>query len=114
MRIKLYKPQPLFLFIRQTLLKLVVNRGGWFVLEVRCHFNYIQSRLPDFLLIQPWITPGIFEDTGNDDIVDEYTFGQLLNSSYAQNILQRHWDTWIIEDDFKAIKAAGLTHVRSV
>ncbi|KAL5486001.1 hypothetical protein ACEPAI_7045 [Sanghuangporus weigelae] len=70
-----------------------VNLGGWFVLE-------------------PWITPSIFENTGNDDIVDEFTFGQLLNSTYAREVLQQHWETWITEGDFKAIKAAGLSHVR--
>ncbi|KAH8118016.1 glycoside hydrolase family 5 protein [Phellopilus nigrolimitatus] len=70
-----------------------VNLGGWFVLE-------------------PWITPSIFENTGNDDVVDEFTLGQLMNSSYAQEILQQHWASWITEDDFKAIAAAGLNHVR--
>ncbi|KAH9838253.1 glycoside hydrolase [Rhodofomes roseus] len=70
-----------------------VNLGGWFVLE-------------------PWITPSIFEKTNNTNIVDEYTFGQLLDSNYASSALEQHWDTWITEDDFKAIKAAGLNHVR--
>ncbi|KAH9903048.1 glycoside hydrolase family 5 protein [Cubamyces lactineus] len=70
-----------------------VNLGGWFVLE-------------------PWITPSIFESTNNSDIIDEYTFGQMLDSDYALDVLQNHWDTWITEDDFVAIKAAGLNHVR--
>ncbi|OSD06598.1 glycoside hydrolase family 5 protein [Trametes coccinea BRFM310] len=70
-----------------------VNLGGWFVLE-------------------PWITPSIFENTNNSDIVDEYTFGQMLDSGYALDVLQNHWDTWITEDDFIAINAAGLNHVR--
>lgn len=65
-------------------------------------------------MFQPWITPSIFENTGNDNIIDEFTLGQLLNSTTAQEILQQHWETWITEDDFKAIKAAGLNHVRSV
>ncbi|KAG6820953.1 hypothetical protein H0H93_009189 [Arthromyces matolae] len=60
----------------------------------------------------PWITPSVFESTNNDAIVDEYTLGQLLDSSTALNILQNHWDTWITEDDFAAISAAGLNHVR--
>lgn len=30
----------------------------------------------------------------------------------ALDILQDHWESWITEDDFKAIKAAGLNHVR--
>ncbi|KAI0833509.1 glycoside hydrolase family 5 protein [Trametes gibbosa] len=70
-----------------------VNLGGWFVLE-------------------PWITPSIFEDTNNTDIIDEYTFGQMLDQDYALDVLQNHWATWITEDDFVAIKAAGLNHVR--
>ncbi|KAF8269565.1 hypothetical protein EI94DRAFT_1799126 [Lactarius quietus] len=47
-----------------------VNLGGWFVLE-------------------PWITPSIFNNTKNDAIVDEYTFGQLQDyqtrSAYFNN-----------------------------
>ncbi|KAI1796836.1 glycoside hydrolase [Ganoderma leucocontextum] len=70
-----------------------VNLGGWFVLE-------------------PWITPSIFEDTNNSNIIDEYTFGQMQDSNQALDVLQNHWETWITEDDFSAIKAAGLNHVR--
>ncbi|KAI0734298.1 glycoside hydrolase [Fomitopsis betulina] len=70
-----------------------VNLGGWFVLE-------------------PWITPSIFESTNNTDVVDEYTLGQLIDRNWALDTLQQHWDTWITEDDFKDIKAAGLNHVR--
>ena len=63
-------------------------------------------------LAKPWITPSIFENTNNSDIIDEYTFGQMQNSSAALEILQNHWETWITEDDFAAIAAAGLNHVR--
>ncbi|KAJ7637744.1 glycoside hydrolase family 5 protein [Mycena polygramma] len=70
-----------------------VNLGGWFVLE-------------------PWITPSIFQNTGNDAIVDEYTFGAMQDSATALGVLQNHWETWITEDDFVAIAAAGLNHVR--
>ncbi|KAI0264501.1 glycoside hydrolase [Gloeopeniophorella convolvens] len=70
-----------------------VNLGGWFVLE-------------------PWITPSIFENTNNNAIVDEFTFGQMQDFQTAQGVLQQHWNTWITEDDFIAIAAAGLTHVR--
>ncbi|KAH8994868.1 glycoside hydrolase [Lactarius akahatsu] len=70
-----------------------VNLGGWFVLE-------------------PWITPSIFNNTNNNAIIDEYTFGQLQDDQTALGVLQQHWDTWITENDFIAIAAAGLTHVR--
>lgn len=70
-----------------------VNLGGWLVLE-------------------PWITPSIFENTGNDDIVDEWTFGEYQDYDTAKAVLQDHWKSWITEDDFAAIAAAGLNHVR--
>ncbi|KAI0050559.1 glycoside hydrolase family 5 protein [Auriscalpium vulgare] len=70
-----------------------VNLGGWLVLE-------------------PWITPSLFEGTGNTAIVDEWTFGQLQSRSTALAKLQNHWNTWITEADFAAIAAAGLNHVR--
>jgi len=63
---------------------------------------------------QPWITPSIFENTGNDAIVDEYTFGQMQDRQNALRVLETHWQTWIVEDDFRQIKAAGLNHVRYV
>ncbi len=65
-----------------------VNTGGWFVLE-------------------PWITPSIFQ--GNN-AVDEYTF--TASVSNAKSILQNHWNTWITQDDFNQMAAAGLNHVR--
>ncbi|KAK7434061.1 hypothetical protein VKT23_020387 [Stygiomarasmius scandens] len=70
-----------------------VNLGGWLVLE-------------------PWITPSLFEKTGDERIVDEWTFGQYQDSAVASRALEEHWDTWITEDDFAAIKSAGLNHVR--
>ncbi|KAF9449533.1 glycoside hydrolase family 5 protein [Macrolepiota fuliginosa MF-IS2] len=70
-----------------------VNLGGWFVLE-------------------PWITPSIFEQAGNENIVDEFTLGQMMDPDAAQALLKSHWQSWITEDDFAAISAAGLNHVR--
>jgi hypothetical protein len=42
---------------------------------------------------QPWITPSVFESTGNDAAIDEYTLGQLLDKPTAESILKKHWDT---------------------
>ncbi|KAF9262542.1 exo-1,3-beta-glucanase [Marasmius fiardii PR-910] len=70
-----------------------VNLGGWLVLE-------------------PWITPSLFDNTGDDRIVDEWTFGQFQDHNTALNVLTQHWDTFITESDFAAIAAAGLNHVR--
>jgi len=68
-----------------------VNLGGWFVLE-------------------PWITPSMFPDD-QDSVVDEYTLTQYLGSN-AQSTMEKHWDSWITEDDFQQIASAGLNHVR--
>jgi aryl-phospho-beta-D-glucosidase BglC (GH1 family) len=70
-----------------------VNLGGWLVLE-------------------PWITPSLFDETGNPAIVDEWTFGQYQDSNVVRAKLTEHWNTWITESDFEAIAAAGLNHVR--
>ncbi|CAE6521924.1 unnamed protein product [Rhizoctonia solani] len=70
-----------------------VNLGGW-------------------LLLEPWITPSLFENTGNENIVDEYTFNTLQDATTVQRVLRQHWETWIVEDDFRQIAEAGLNHVR--
>lgn len=69
-----------------------VNLGGWFVLE-------------------PWITPSLFAAVNDDSVVDEWTLTAKLGKS-AQSTMQKHWDEWITEADFKAIAKAGLNHVR--
>lgn len=65
-----------------------VNIGGWLVLE-------------------PWITPSLFDDTGNDAIVDEWTFCEMQDRGTAQSALQNHWNTFYTESDFADIAAAG-------
>ncbi|GAB7357494.1 hypothetical protein MBLNU459_g0028t1 [Dothideomycetes sp. NU459] len=69
-----------------------VNLGGWFVLE-------------------PWITPSIFEN-GPDSALDEYTYCQGLGYDEALSRLSGHWNSWIQQDDFNQIAAAGLNFVR--
>jgi glucan 1,3-beta-glucosidase len=65
------------------------------------------------IFIQPWITPSIFENTGNDDIVDEWTFGEYQDYDTALATLQEHWNTWITEADFEAIAAAGYSLINA-
>ncbi|EXJ87319.1 hypothetical protein A1O3_04278 [Capronia epimyces CBS 606.96] len=67
-----------------------VNIGGWLVLE-------------------PWITPSIFEQFGNS-VVDEYTLCQ--QASNAEEILRSHWDSWVSIGDFQKIASNGFNLVR--
>jgi glucan 1,3-beta-glucosidase len=64
-----------------------VNLGGWFSLE-------------------PFITPTLFGGA-----VDESTLCKNLGDK-AASTLDKHYSTFITEDDFKAMAAAGLDHVR--
>jgi glucan 1,3-beta-glucosidase len=84
-----------------------VNLGGWLVLEVSMHKLYLALSIDTPWSVQLWITPSLFDNTGNPNIIDEWTFGQLQNRNVAQQALQAHWDTWITEKDFAAIAAAG-------
>ncbi|ODV94514.1 hypothetical protein PACTADRAFT_51338 [Pachysolen tannophilus NRRL Y-2460] len=70
-----------------------VNLGSWFVLE-------------------PYITPSLFEAFGDDTPVDEYHFTQRLGQTEAASILNAHWSTWYTETDFENIASYGLNFVR--
>ncbi|KAG2156585.1 glycoside hydrolase family 5 protein [Suillus bovinus] len=87
------------------------------VLSIQPGFNYGSEKvrgvnLGGWLVLEPWITPSIFQNTGNSAIVDEWTFGEYQDYNTALAVLQNHWNSWITEDDFEAIAAAGLNHVR--
>ena len=69
-----------------------VNIGGWLVLE-------------------PWITPSLFENVNDVNVVDEYTLTQKLGGN-AKSVLKAHWDGFIKQTDFQQIAKAGLNHVR--
>lgn len=64
-----------------------VNLGGWLVLE-------------------PWITPSIFQKYGIGQIVDEYTLCQY-DPQNAGATLKAHWDSWVTLGDFQKIAASG-------
>ncbi|CAK7205106.1 hypothetical protein SEUCBS139899_007871 [Sporothrix eucalyptigena] len=70
-----------------------VNLGGWFSLE-------------------PFITPSLFEYDSSLGIVDEYTLCAHLGPKQAATTLEKHYATFITEQDFIDIAAAGLSHVR--
>ena len=74
-----------------------VNTGGW-------------------LLLEPWITPHLFEEVNvgdnADKIVDEYTYAQYLEEDFYKGRLKLHWDSFVTREDFEKVSAAGVTHVR--
>ncbi|KAK3673880.1 hypothetical protein LTR78_006082 [Recurvomyces mirabilis] len=71
-----------------------VNVGGW-------------------LSIEPYMTPSLFSGYNSKaNVIDEYTLTQTLGASKAKSILEQHYATFITEQDFAAIQAAGFDHVR--
>ncbi|GJJ68508.1 glucan 1,3-beta-glucosidase [Entomortierella parvispora] len=70
-----------------------VNLGGWLVLE-------------------PFITPSVFEPFLSQNVTDEYSLSKLLGLEKATALIQKHYDSWVTEATFKRIRDLGLNHVR--
>ncbi|KAI0477469.1 glycoside hydrolase family 5 protein [Xylariaceae sp. FL0804] len=70
-----------------------VNLGGWLSLE-------------------PFITPSLFDYDSNLGIIDEWTLTSYLGAKTAASTLEKHYATFVTEDTFQEIQAAGLDHVR--
>ncbi|KAL2062299.1 hypothetical protein VTL71DRAFT_6565 [Oculimacula yallundae] len=63
-----------------------------------------------WLALEPFITPSLFAiDTS---LKDEYSLCKKLGPEKAAAMLEKHYATFIKEEDFKAIAAAGLDHIR--
>ncbi|KAI0334103.1 glycoside hydrolase family 5 protein [Cubamyces sp. BRFM 1775] len=76
------------------------------------HQKFRGVNLAGWLVLEPWITPSLFDNTGDDGIVDEWTFAQYQDHNTTVSTLQNHWDTFITEQDFVDIANAGLNLVR--
>ena len=64
--------------------------------------------LGNWLVLEKWMNPNLFEGL---KATDETTWSVELGTK-ADDILKDHWNTWIVEDDFKWIAAHGLNAVR--
>ena len=69
-----------------------VNLGGWLSLE-------------------PFITPSLFNYDSQLGIIDEWTLTTYLGNN-ANSVLEKHYATFVSEQTFIDIAAAGLDHVR--
>lgn len=61
--------------------------------------------------MEPWITPSVFDNVG-DAAVDEWSLCATLGPDQCRSYLSQHWSTFITQDDFNRIAAAGMNHVR--
>ncbi|EMC99650.1 glycoside hydrolase family 5 protein [Baudoinia panamericana UAMH 10762] len=71
-----------------------VNLGGW-------------------LSIEPVLTPSLFSGyTTHDNVIDEYTLTQTLGAPRAKSMLEKHYSSFVTEQTFIDIQAAGFDHIR--
>lgn len=70
-----------------------VNLGGWLSLE-------------------PFITPSLFDYDSRLGVIDEWTLCKHLGPKTAASTLEKHYATFVTEQSFQEIQAAGLDHVR--
>ncbi|MCJ1477849.1 hypothetical protein MMC13_006522 [Lambiella insularis] len=81
-------------------------------------FNYGQMpirgvNVGGWLSIEPFITPSLFNSYDqNLNIVDEYKLSQHLGASGAAQVIEKHYSTFVTEQTFADIQAAGFDHVR--
>ncbi|UZJ56272.1 hypothetical protein CBS101457_005592 [Exobasidium rhododendri] len=78
-----------------------VNLGNWLLFELWMD-STLSAALNNHAINAPHANP----------IVDEWTAGQYSEYSWASYVLKKHYETWITEQDFIDIKAAGLNHLR--
>ncbi|KAF4981833.1 hypothetical protein FDECE_17624 [Fusarium decemcellulare] len=64
-----------------------------------------------WLYLEPFITPSLFNYDSDEGIVDEWTLSEKLGSD-AGKTLEEHYASFVTEQTFKDIQAAGLDHVR--
>lgn len=65
-----------------------------------------------WLNLEPFITPSMFNFPATDNVVDEWTLCQKIGADKCARAMENHYATFITKADFKAIKDAGLDHVR--
>lgn len=80
-------------------------------------FNYSGEKvrgvgIGGWLVIESFISPSIYDKTGDDRVIDEWSFAKYTPRRKAERILRDHFDNFITEDDFREIKSYGLNHVR--
>lgn len=61
-------------------------------------------------MLEPWITPSIFQKLNGP--VDEYTLTQSLGPDVALSVLKAHWESFVTKADFQKIAGHGFNTVR--
>ena len=83
---------------------------------LECNDGNIRGvNLGGLFLLEPWITPKFFENFNknfSDQVVDEYTFHQLVSPNAVHPDLEAHWASFYSESDLQELVTMGISHVR--
>ncbi|KAM0517652.1 hypothetical protein ACHAPE_004624 [Trichoderma viride] len=63
-------------------------------------------------IIEPWMASDEFTGMGCGGLNDEWSCVQSLGQDAADAAFQKHWGSWITQDDITQIKSLGLNTVR--
>lgn len=120
--------------LREGALALLFFCGA--VFSLKCNDGVIRGvNLGGWLLLEPWITPSIFEEVNQGEnkgkIVDEYTYAQYVEPTFYQerlkrhannrlpkasspktSYLSRHWDEFYQKSDLEILASVGISHIR--
>ncbi|ORX63014.1 glycoside hydrolase [Hesseltinella vesiculosa] len=67
------------------------------------------ANLGNWLILERWMGDDVFQEAGSN-AQDEWTFSAKVPDAAA--LLQRHWDSWIVESDIATLASVKANHVR--
>jgi len=68
--------------------------------------------LGSLFVLEPWMVWKEWETMGCAGVNSEYDCVVKLGQAKADEVFQKHWDTWITESDMNQMKEYGLNAVR--
>lgn len=71
------------------------------------------ANLGSWLLLEGWMVKNIWNDNGCDlnTVKGQYMLEKCLGSK-AKSVMDKHWSSWITEDDFAEMSKRGINLVR--
>jgi hypothetical protein len=76
-------------------------------------FNKIRGvNLGSLFVVEPWMMGGSWSGMGCGDMKSEFDCMKKLGKDAGNAAFQKHWDTFITEEDMDKIKEYGLNTVR--
>lgn len=92
-----------------------LHNNGFYCPEVKdIHMLKIRGvNIGGWLVVEPWITPSIFEQfQTTDNVIDMWTLCTILGKIECETQLNNHYNTFLTENDILTLKNADINHVR--